>query len=84
MRYHPGMHSPTPNRLAPDFAASDRLSGDVLTPTRYYGQHGFLAGHDGVCGMLFVRGVGIQKKWVDKLSATAPLIAEYLRISISD
>ncbi len=72
--------------LAPGFAASNRLSGDAITPTRYYGQHGFLASHDGVCGMLFARGVGIKKKRHDELPATAvaPLIAEYLGISLSD
>jgi hypothetical protein len=72
--------------LNPGFAASNRLSGNALTPTKYYGQHGFLASHDGVCGMLFARGTGIKKKRVDELPATAvaPLIAEYLEIPLSD
>ena len=70
--------------LNPGFAASNRLVGNALTPTRYYGQHGFLASHDGVSGMLFARGVGIKKKRVDELPATAvaPLVAEALGISL--
>jgi predicted AlkP superfamily phosphohydrolase/phosphomutase len=72
--------------LAPGFAASNGLSGDAITPSRYYGQHGFLAGHDGVCGMLFARGVGIKGKRVDELPATAvaPLVARFLGISLEE
>jgi len=72
--------------LAPGFAASNRLSGDVIAPTRYYGQHGFLAHHDGICGMLFARGAGLKKSRQDELPATAvaPLIAELLGISLND
>jgi predicted AlkP superfamily phosphohydrolase/phosphomutase len=72
--------------LAPGFTASNRLTGNVITPTRYYGQHGYLASHDGVSGMLFARGVGIRKKRVDELPATAvaPLIAQLLGISLSN
>ena len=72
--------------LNPGFAASNRLTGDVLAPTRYYGQHGFLASHDAMCGMLFARGVGIKKKRIDELHATdvAPLVAQLLGITLSD
>jgi predicted AlkP superfamily phosphohydrolase/phosphomutase len=72
--------------LNPGFAASNRLSGDALGPTRYYGQHGNLAAHDGMCGMLFARGAGIRKKRVDEVPATAvaPLVAELLGITLSN
>ena len=72
--------------LAPGFAASNGLSGDAITPSRYYGQHGFLASHDEVCGMLFARGLGIKKKRADELPATAvaPLVAQLLGITLSD
>ncbi len=53
--------------LAPGFAASNGLSGDAITPSRYYGQHGFLAHHDAMCGMLFARGAGIKKKRADEM-----------------
>ena len=71
--------------LEPGFAASNGLSGDAITPSRYYGQHGFLASHDEVCGMLFARGVGIKKKRADELPATAvaPLVAQLLGITLS-
>ena len=72
--------------LNPGFTASNRLSGDVITPTRYYGQHGFLAHHDAICGMLFARGVGLKKSRNDELPATAvaPMVAELLGISLSN
>ena len=70
--------------LTPGFTASNRLTGETISPTRYYGQHGFLAGHDGVSGMLFARGVGVKNKRVDELPATAvaPLVARLLGISL--
>ena len=72
--------------LAPGFAASGGLSGDVLAPTRYYGQHGFLASHDGMCGMLFARGAGIKRGRVDELHATAvaPMVAQLLGFSLEE
>jgi len=72
--------------LAPGFAASNRLSGDVITPTRYYGQHGFLAHHDAICGMLFARGVGLKKSHNGELPATAvaPMVAGLLGITLAD
>ena len=72
--------------LASGFAASNRLSGDVITPTRYYGQHGFLARHDALCGMLFARGAGLKKSRNDELPATAvaPMVAGLLGITLGD
>lgn len=72
--------------LNPGFAASNGLSGQAVSPSRYYGQHGFLSHHDGVSGMLFARGVGIKGKRVDELPATAvaPLVAELLGISLGE
>ncbi len=72
--------------LAPGFAASDGLTGDVLAPTRYYGQHGFRTHHDGMCGMLFARGAGIKRGRVDELPATAvaPLVAQLLGFSLAN
>ena len=70
----------------PGFAASNRLEGNALTPTRYYGQHGFLASHDAMCGMLFARGAGIKKKRLDELPATAvaPFVAQLLGFTLSN
>ncbi len=72
--------------LAPGFAASNGLTGDTITPSRYYGQHGFLAHHDAMGGMLFVRGVGIKKKRADELPATAvaPLVGQLLGITLGE
>jgi predicted AlkP superfamily phosphohydrolase/phosphomutase len=72
--------------LAPGFTASNRLSGDAVTASRYYGQHGFLARHDAMCGMLFARGVGIKKRRADEMPATAvaPLVAQLLGISLEN
>jgi predicted AlkP superfamily phosphohydrolase/phosphomutase len=66
--------------LAPGFAASGGLEGSVLEPSRYYGQHGFLASHDEMCGVLFARGAGIKKKRFGEVEATsvAPMIARWL------
>ena len=72
--------------LAPGFAASNGLAGDAVAPTRYYGQHGFLASHDAMSGMLFARGVGIKKKRADEMPATAvaPLVAQLLGIPLEN
>ncbi len=66
--------------LAPGFAASGGLEGPPLEPSRYYGQHGFLASHDEMCGVLFARGVGIKKKRLGEVEATsvAPMVARWL------
>jgi predicted AlkP superfamily phosphohydrolase/phosphomutase len=66
--------------LAPGFAASATLDGPLLEPSRYYGQHGFLASHDEMCGMLFARGAGIKRKRMGEVQATsvAPMVAQWL------
>jgi len=79
-----GLDSPSSGDLVvflnPGFAASGGLNGPVLEPSRYYGQHGFLASHDEMCGVLFARGVGIKKKRLGEVEATAvaPMIARWL------
>jgi hypothetical protein len=72
--------------LSPGFAASNRLTGEALAPTSYYGQHGFRAHHDGMCGMLFARGAGIKRGRVDELPATAvaPLVAQLLGFTLEN
>jgi len=57
-------------RLDPT-AADGGLDGPALEPSRYYGQHGFLASHDEVCGVLFARGAGIKKKRFGEVEAIA-------------
>jgi len=66
--------------LAPGFAAADGLDKAGLEPSRYYGQHGFLASHDEMCGMLFARGVGIKRTRMGEVKATtvAPMVARWL------
>ena len=66
--------------LAPGFAAANGLDGPALEPSRYYGQHGFLASHDEMCGMLFARGVGIKRTRMGEVKATivAPMVARWL------
>jgi predicted AlkP superfamily phosphohydrolase/phosphomutase len=66
--------------LAPGFAADDGLVESALEPSRYYGQHGFLASHDALCGVLFARGAGIKKKRFGEIEAVtvAPMVARWL------
>jgi predicted AlkP superfamily pyrophosphatase or phosphodiesterase len=70
--------------LAPGFAASAGLVGAVHEPSRYYGQHGYLANHDEMCGMLFARGAGIRKTRGGEVPATAvaPMVARWLGIDL--
>ncbi|MCU0305024.1 MAG: alkaline phosphatase family protein [Thermoanaerobaculales bacterium] len=72
--------------LAPGLAASNRLTGAPIAPSRVYGQHGFATRHDGMCGMLFVRGAGIRKGRADELpaAAVAPLVARLLGVSLEE
>ena len=72
--------------LAPGFAAAGGLEGPTLEPSRYYGQHGFLASHDEMCGVLFARGAGIKKKRFGEVEATAvaPMIARWLGFELGD
>ena len=71
--------------LAPGFAAAGDLNGPALEPSRYYGQHGFLASHDEMCGALFARGAGIKKKRFGEVGATevAPMVASWLGFELS-
>jgi len=71
--------------LAPGFAAAGDFDGPVLEPSRYYGQHGFLASHDEICGVLFARGAGIKKKRFGEVEATevAPMVARWLGFELS-
>lgn len=65
--------------LAPGSAFSPGLDGPVLGPSAYYGQHGFLAHHDAMCGMLLARGAGVRRSRPAELAATevAPLVAAW-------
>jgi len=71
--------------LAPGFAASAGLDGPNHEPSRYYGQHGYLASHDEMCGMLFARGAGIKKNRSGEIPATAvaPMVARWLGFEMS-
>jgi predicted AlkP superfamily phosphohydrolase/phosphomutase len=83
-----GLDSPSSGDLVvflnPGFAASGSLDGSVLEPSRYYGQHGFLASHDGMCGVLFARGAGIKKKRFGEIDATvvAPMVARWMGFAL--
>ncbi|MEJ2189552.1 MAG: alkaline phosphatase family protein, partial [Acidobacteriota bacterium] len=71
--------------LAPGFAASTNLDPPALEASRYYGQHGYLASYDKMCGMLFARGAGIKRTRRDELRAVAvaPMVATFLDIELS-
>jgi predicted AlkP superfamily phosphohydrolase/phosphomutase len=79
-----GLDSPSSGDLVvflnPGFAASGDLRGPALEPSRYYGQHGFLASHEEMCGVLFARGSGIKKTRLGEVAATdvAPMIGRWL------
>jgi predicted AlkP superfamily phosphohydrolase/phosphomutase len=72
--------------LAPGFTASGELDGPLLEPSRYYGQHGYLAAHDEMCGSLFARGAGIKKRRLGEVAATdvAPMVARWLGFELGD
>jgi predicted AlkP superfamily phosphohydrolase/phosphomutase len=72
--------------LAPGFAASGSLDGPALEPSRYYGQHGFLASHDEMCGVLFARGAGIKKRRLGEVDSTsiAPMVARWLGFEMDE
>ncbi len=79
-----GLDSPNSGDLIvffrPGFATSWSLDGEPIAPTSYYGQHGYLAAHNAMCGMLFARGAGVRRRQLDELAATdvAPLVAAWL------
>jgi hypothetical protein len=66
--------------LRPGFAGSSRLDGEVIAPSSLYGQHGHLASHNAMCGVLFARGAGIVPAQLEEMAATevAPLVARWL------
>lgn len=68
--------------LRPGYAASAALGGEVIEPTRYYGQHGYLASHDQLCGMFFARGPEVAHRHLKELQATeiAPMVARWSAI----
>jgi predicted AlkP superfamily phosphohydrolase/phosphomutase len=71
--------------LAPGFTAAGGLDGPSLEPSRYYGQHGFLASHDEMSGMLFARGVGIRRTRLGEVQATtvAPMVGRWLGFELT-
>jgi len=71
--------------LAPGFTASSRLDGPPLVPSRYYGQHGYLAHHDEMCGMFFARGAVIKRNRRGEMpvTAVAPMVAVLLGIELA-
>lgn len=66
--------------LRPGFTTSSRLDGEPIAPSRYYAQHGYLASHDTMCGVLFARGAGIPPTELEEMAVTevAPLVAQWL------
>ena len=66
--------------LTPGFAGSASLDGEPIAAARYYAQHGYLASHDSMCGMLFARGAGIPRRQLPEVAGTdvAPLVARWL------
>jgi predicted AlkP superfamily phosphohydrolase/phosphomutase len=70
--------------LSPGFTASNELLAPALAPSRSYGQHGFLASHDAMCGILFARGAGIAPARLGEQPATAvaPMVASWLGLDL--
>jgi predicted AlkP superfamily phosphohydrolase/phosphomutase len=66
--------------LAPGYAVSPAAAAEPISPSRYYGQHGYLAHHDAMCGMLFARGAGLGASQRRELQAVevARLVAVWL------
>jgi predicted AlkP superfamily phosphohydrolase/phosphomutase len=65
--------------LRPGYAASAALGGKAIEPTRYYGQHGYLASHDELCGIFFARGPDVAHKSLKEIPAAeiAPMVARW-------
>ncbi len=68
--------------LEPGYAFGRSTTEDVISPSRYYGQHGYLASHDALCGMFFARGGGIRPRRVEEMQGiqVAPLIESWLGV----
>jgi predicted AlkP superfamily phosphohydrolase/phosphomutase len=69
--------------LEPGFAAGEGLTGEAITPSRSYGQHGYLAHHDALCGVFFARGAGVPHTRIKELPVTdvTPTVAGWLGLS---
>lgn len=68
--------------LKPGYAASSRIGGKVVRPSRYYGQHGYLNHHEGLDGIFMARGApaGRGKLKVVQAVEVAPRIESWLGI----
>ncbi len=69
--------------LRPGFAASSKLVGNVIRPSHYYGQHGYLNHHDALCGVFLARGAPAGRGRLKEIAAVdvAPKIEAWLGIS---
>jgi hypothetical protein len=56
----------------------------LIAPSRYYGQHGYLATHNAVSGVFFARGADVEVGSSDEIHVTdvAPLVATWLGIEL--
>jgi predicted AlkP superfamily phosphohydrolase/phosphomutase len=66
--------------LRPGLAFDEGFGESAIEPAHYYGQHGYLAHHDAMCGILFARGAGIKAARRGEFRATsvAPMVANWL------
>ena len=66
--------------FAPGFTSSWRHDGEPIEASPYYGQHGYLASHNSMCGAFFARGSDVEVGSREELDATAvaPLVAAWL------
>ena len=66
--------------LKPGYAASSRLDGETIRPSRYYGQHGYLNQHDALCGIFLARGVPAGRGKLKEIRSIdiAPKVAAWL------
>jgi predicted AlkP superfamily phosphohydrolase/phosphomutase len=71
--------------LQPGYAASHRLEGEAIRPSRYYGQHGYLAHHDAMCGVFLARGGPVDRGRLGEIRAidVAPMVAGWLGLDFS-
>jgi hypothetical protein len=70
--------------LKPGYAFSMQLAADEISPSTYYGQHGYLSHHDAMAGMLFARGAGLGANRKKALDATevARMVAVWLGLEL--
>lgn len=68
--------------LKPGYAASSRLEGKIIRPSRYYGQHGYLNHHDALCGIFLARGTPAGRGKLKEMQAVdvAPMVEAWLGI----